>query len=536
MEPSPVEISPFTAKDMLVAHAKKVLGPDVKLLDASRGGPNWQQRTVQCAWHVMGMYAEYCHGGPRDHPTVRLLGSPEALNHETHFHRFVEAIGEERESWCVGSAYLEAVWRYLADELLPDTRIRDLIGMFAAAMTGGHYPTPATLDFVTPVANRYLAHMLGQPLDREHFDVYLGAGATSAFGQVVSTMSRNGLLRPNDTVAIVWPWYEPMMDLFRRQYQCEIVPLRRRRERDWAVDEADLDRLNDPDIRLVVAVSPGNPVDITLDQHLLDRLEQAVNQRPELVVLCDYVYANFMEEPFDNAMARMPRNVVPFYAPSKDFGLAGCRIGVAWIHSASVLNALLENMPAEQADAHDALYVTRQPQQRPSFYARLVMDSSSVSFSHMAGMPTHNQVLFTLCAMFPLVHAGDARDYFQWIQGELAERMSLLHEGLGLDLGWRRRIRCSNYCNLVPLEEVAAAQGPSCAEAFSEVGLWEFLEHLAHSRGTIIMPGPVFGGEPKSVRICLTSLSKSQSHQVGRNISEAIADYALHKACPYCHK
>ena len=77
----PLKISPFTAKDMLVKHAKELLGPDARLLDASRGGPNWQQRTVQCAWHVLGMYADYCHGGPRDHPAVRLLGGTDAVSY-----------------------------------------------------------------------------------------------------------------------------------------------------------------------------------------------------------------------------------------------------------------------------------------------------------------------------------------------------------------------------------------------------------------------------------------------------------------------
>jgi aspartate 4-decarboxylase len=530
----PLQISPFTAKDLLVKHARDLLGPDAKLLDASRGGPNWQQRTVQCAWHVLGMYADYCHGGPRDHPTVRLLGSARDLNHQTHFARFVEAIGEERESWCIGTAYLQAAFKYLAAEILTEMPLGDIIATFAAAVSGGYYPTPAVLDFVTPVANRYLAYMLGDALLQEPYEVFLGNGATAVFGQVVNTMRRNGLLQASQKVIMIWPGYEPMKDLFSRQYQCEIVPLRRHRESDWAVDETDLAVLDDPQVRLVVAVSPGNPVDITLEPHLLDRLQHAAQDRPELVVLCDYVYANFMRQQFDNALLRMPRNVIPFYAPSKDFGLAGSRIGVAWIHSESPLNRLLHMMsPAASVD-FDSLYTTRRPQHRPSFYERLVMDSSNVSFSHMAGLSTPNQILFTLCALYPLVHPADAQDYFDWVRTELAERMSLLYQGLGHDLGWRQRVSCSNYSTLLSLDEVARAQGPAIADAFADVELWRYLLHLAHSRGTIIMPGTSFGGEPKSVRVCLTSLSKSQSLQVGQNITDTISDYSLHKDCPHC--
>jgi len=68
------------------------------------------------------------------------------------------------------------------------------------------------------------------------------------------------------------------------------------------------------------------------------------------------------------------------------------------------------------------------------------------------------------------------------------------------------------------------------------VGLWPFLKHLAHSRGTIIMPGPAFGGEAKSVRICLTSLGKSDCIRVGRNIAEAISDYSFPTPCPQCER
>ena len=527
----PLKISPFTAKDMLVKHARELLGADARLLDASRGGPNWQQRTVQCAWHVLGMYADYCHGGPRDHPTVRLLGGTDELNHETHFARFVEAVGEERESICIGAAYLQAAFKHMAAEIFPDVPIAKLIADFAAAMTGGYYPTPAVLYFVPPVANRYLAYMLDSQLHSESFNIYLSHGATSAFGNVVSTMSRNGLLQPGHKVAMLHPWYEPMKDLFRLQHHCTVVPLRRNRDTDWAVDEADLELLDDPEVKLVVAVSPGNPIDITLDQRLLDRLQAAVQARPELIVLCDYVYANFMQEPFDNALVRMPRNVIPFYAPSKDFGLAGGRIGVAWIHSDSALDRLLQDMPTATVAGYDATYSTRLPQHQPSFYERLTMDSSSVSFSHMAGLSTPHQVLFTLCALFPLVHPDEARDYFSWLRSELAERMALLYQGLGMDPGWRGRVPCSNYSTLLLLDEVAQAHGPACAEAFEQVGLWAFLQHLAHSRGTIIMPGEVFGDEPRSARVCLTSLSKADAQQVGRNIAEAICDYSLDKKC-----
>jgi len=530
----PLELSPFTSKDMLVKHALSVLGEDTQLLDASRGGPNWQQRSIQCAWHVLGMYADYCFGGPVEQPIIRLLPSGASLNHSAHFDRFAEAVVPLRETFDIGVSYLHKAWQYLAAEILPGELRSNIIGALTAAITGAYYPTPPTLDFVKPVAHRYLAHMFGTSLIGESFDVYLDNGATAAFGQVVSTMSRNRLINPGDKVAMVWPSYEPMKDLFTNQYGCGVVEIRRERSRNWQVVAEDLGKLADPAVKVLVIVSPGNPIDSILDSEFLDHIEGVVNRRPELVILSDNVYTNFIAPGADNAMARMPRNVIPFYAPSKDFGLAGARIGVSWIHTASVLDALLQQQAPEVAAEVDAFYKTRWAGGRPSFYNRLLMDAASVSFSHMSGLSGPAQVIFTLCALLPLMAPDEAASYFHWLREELAGRMAALYEGLGIELSGDRFDFCSNYCTLVPLDEVAAAQGPECARAFSQVPLWDFLKHLAHSRATIIMPGPAFGGEDRSARICLTSLGKTSYREVGRNIAEAISDHTLSTPCPQC--
>jgi aspartate/methionine/tyrosine aminotransferase len=83
---------------------------------------------------------------------------------------------------------------------------------------------------------------------------------------------------------------------------------------------------------------------------------------------------------------------------------------------------------------------------------------------------------------------------------------------------------------------MALAQGPQVAREFAQVSLWDFLLHLAHSRGTIVMPAPAFGAGHKTVRICLTSLGTTQYRQVGRNIAEAIGDYSFPTACSHCEQ
>ncbi len=536
MEFDPIEISPFAAKDMLVEHARAVLGPEAALLDASRGGPNWQQRTVLNAWTVLQLYADYCYGSPVEEPYIRILAGASTLNHATHFARFADALADTRDSLTTGVVFLQRVWEYLSKEVFPERWIGDTIESFTAAVSGGYYPSPATLDFMEPILNRYLSQMLGNGLNGHNYRVHLDNGATGAFGHVVATMARNRLLEPGDKVAIAWPWYEPMMNLFSKQYGCEIVPIRRRRESDWHVAQDELAELDDPAVKLVVVVAPGNPVDITVDRNLLDYLEALVARRPDLTILCDYVYANFVPNGFDNELARMPKNVIPFYAPSKDYGLVGARIGAAWLHPECALERRLREMPEEIAREVDAKYNSRRPNGRPSFYDRVIMDSCSVSFSHMAGLATPSQVLYALCALYPLVMEDEAKEYFGWVRTQLADRMHSLYDGLGLEKRECPGVCSSNYCALVQLDEIARKHGPACEEAFSKVSLWDFLKHLAHSRGTIIMPGPIFGGEPKSARLCLTALDKPTYNEIGRNISEAVSDYGFPCDCPHCEQ
>ena len=162
------------------------------------------------------------------------------------------------------------------------------------------------------------------------------------------------------------------------------------------------------------------------------------------------------------------------------------------------------------------------------------MDDAGVSFSHMAGLATQSQVLLALCMLFPLATPDEAGKYFRWVRTQLQQRMGALYDGLGMELGHCDAGCRSNYCALLPLDEIAAGQGPRVVEAFAEVPLWSFLEHLAHSRGTIIMPGTAFGGEDRSARVCLTSLNEAAYRQVGRNIAEAIGDYTFPSPCPHC--
>jgi aspartate 4-decarboxylase len=528
------EISPFAFKDLLVAHARVVRGPDSPLLDASRGAANWQQREVQLAWHVLGLYADYCYGAVGTPPSVRLL-TPSPLDHKATFMRFYEGIMELRESLTLGVEYLLGVWSYLSTEVFPERSEASLIDSFTRAISGASYPSPATLEFVAPIMARYLAPLLlDDDLDlAQRFRVHLAPGVTAALGQVVQTLAHSGLLAPGDKVAVLKPGYRPLRDLFAHQHGCELVELQL--AAGMQVAAAEWDRLLDPAVRLLALASPGNPVPYALPASCLNDLGEVMAQRPDLLILGDFVYAHLLPTPADNPLRRWPKQTIGFYGPAKDFGLAGARLGAALIHEECVVNDLLARRAPEVAQVADERYAGRlwHPDQA-GLAERLAEESNFVAFGHMAGISTCDQVLMCLCACYDAVATRQAEAFFSFVRGELQRRERTLYLSLGMVPPDAGETTSSRYAALIDLLEVARDLGEDVSRGLALHDIWEFLFHLAHREGVIMMPGQSFGGGPWSVRICLPSLGEPEYRQIGEALRRTLKDLSQQGRCGEC--
>ena len=519
------QMSPFTFKDLLVQTARESLGEQAAILDASRGSANWQNREVQTAWHVLGLYCDYTYGVAGDEAAVRLLPQKNLVDHSVAFQRFTENLIGTREVLSAGIEYLLFVWQYLSLEVFPDWDESDIIAAFTSAMSGGPYPTPANLDFVQPICAAYFSDLLfGGDIElARRFQVHLAPGATAAFGQVARTLAANGLLNPGDKVAMLLPAYEPMRDFFTRQLGCRFVGLERSRETGWMLTETEAEKLADPAVRLFVEVSPGNPLPFCTPSGDLDVLSAVIARRPDLLILGDYVYANFIPGPLDSLLHRLPLQTIGVYSPSKDFGLAGARLGAALLHEDCMVNDLLTKRPHTQRDEADALYASREwDAPGASFFTRLVRQSHQISFSHMAGLAGPSQVLFCLAACYPGALKQQAPKYFNWVRTQLQRRYRALYRGLGITPPDCPAAASSHYCAFVNLQDVAENLGDEAKKALQNHTIWDFMFHIARSRGTIIMPGIPFGGEHWSVRICLPALGENEYLQVGKNIAIAL--------------
>lgn len=520
--------SPFLLRDVLLEHAARSQRDDLQLLDASRGAANWQLRRVLNAWHVLGLYAAAAPAAPPDDGEVALTLDP-AAPHAEQFAQFAERIAAADPGLRDGCELLAEVWNWLADEVFPERSRDRIVYQFTEAVAGRAYATPPTLDFVQPIVTRYLAPLLfmGDADLAAQFQVIGCEGATTGIAMVASTLGRNGLVKPGDRVAMWWPTYEPLRDLVECQLGCEVVPIYRDPATGWAASPEELRKLDDPAITLAITVSPGNPVPVPTDAGSLDALERAVAANPRLLIVSDYVYAQFLDEPGETEIGRLPHNTIGIYSVSKDFGLAGMRIGTVLIHPEGAAQQALAGLAAEDRENADDRYCRRamEPAEMP-LAERVIADSRGVSFTHMSGLSTPLQVLACLCAAYDVIDPQSAR-YFGWVRGELRERVAALYEGLGLpEPGWVSG-PSSRYSTVIDLREVARAHGgPELEVALRRHELWDLLAALAERWKVILTPGEAFGAGEWSARACFPSIDATGARELGRRVVEAVVTVA----------
>jgi len=518
------EKSPFLLRTLLLDEADTSERADLALLDASRGAANWQQPLILRAWHALGIYAAAAAPSPNGHGGIVLSLRPE----DDHMAQF-EAFATQQEPgspMAEGCQFLRRAFQWLAEGLLQQWSRDRIVFEFAEAVAGRAYPNPPTLEFVQPIITRFLSPLLfgGDDELAAQFEVIGCEGATTGIAQVAATLARNGLISAGDRVAMWWPTYEPLRDLVECQLGCEIVPIRRDPAAGWAAIPGELEKLLEPGVDAAITVSPGNPVPVTTDPGSLDALEAAVEANPELIIISDYVYAQFLDEPVPTEIGRLPRNTIGVYSVSKDFGLAGMRAGVVLMHRENMASralARLDDRAAERLYCRRALEPCAMP-----LAERIVADSRGVSFTHMSGLSTSLQALISLCALCAMIEP-DAAEYFGWVREALGARIEALYEGLGIPAPDWTRGPSSRYATIIDLQDVARARGGrELVAALEGHNPWKLMTYLAREWKVILTPGEGFGAGEWSLRACFPSIDVDQARELGRRISEAVASFA----------
>ena len=508
-------LSPFELKNKLVELASD--RGERTLLNAARGNPNWISLEPRHAFMQLGLFA--LEESAR-HPFAPGFGR--ARLEEGLERRF--AAFAARHSGAPGLGLLRRSFEFAQGRLgiAPETLLQELAG----ALLGDHYPTPPRmLSLCERIARSFLEQELLGTSRGESFDLFAVEGATAGVTYLFDSLFEAGLLAKGDRIALGTPIFTPYLEIPRlNDYELIEVEVRQDPEHGWSYPDAELAKLRDPRIKAFLIVNPSNPTATSIDPDTLKRIAAIVSEeRPDLVVITDDVYATFVPE-FVSLAGILLRNTVLIYSCSKFWGSTGWRLGVVAVHRDNVLDERIRAMPPAIQDRYRERYgsIAIDPG-RLKFIDRMVADSRRIGFNHTAGLSTPQQAQM---ALFMLQSLTDVeRTFTRAARGIVHRRFELLHRGAGIPPAIGPQSTCY-YANIDIPRLARSRYGHAFASWLaSDVEPIDFVVRLAEEKGVVLLDGGGFDAPQMSVRVSLANLADEAYEGIGKAISELLAEY-----------
>src|SRR5215475_5616668 len=216
-------------------------------------------------------------------------------------------------------------------------------------------------------------------------------------------------------------------------YALNVVNIRATREQLFQFTDAEIKKLEDPQIKAFFLVNPGNPTGVALSPETIGKLATLVKtKRPDLMLLTDDVYGTFVPN-FRSLLGELPHNTIGVYSYSKYFGCTGWRLGVIAVHQDNIFDKAIAKLPDADLRALDKRYgaLTLEPR-KVKFIDRIVADSRDVALNHTAGLSLPQQVMMSL---FSLAEMMDEAKLYQKACMEIVHRRAVaMIEGLGIEV------------------------------------------------------------------------------------------------------
>ena len=520
-------LSPFEVRELLLdaaekgAEERRSTGQEAEVLDASRGNPNFLNTAARDAYNLLGLFANGLAREQTPQDMDGLLPPKEEIYQK--FDEYLDGLAIST-GFRDTTTFLRRAIDYVDKELgiAKDEFVAELVD----ASLGGIYPTPPRmLPAAERVAQQYSGHVLmGEDMDlASKFDVFATEGATAGIVYTLNSLKVNRILHQGDKIALFTPTYSPYLELpGLAENGFEVVALEGSQESEWQIDDAQIEKLKDPEVKALFLVNPTNPTSVNLSQDSLEKIADLIKtERQDLIVMTDTVYANFIDE-FDTLLTEVPRNTIGIYSYSKYFGATGWRLGTVMLHEDNIIDEKIAALPQEDKDALWERYKIKaaDPEQL-KFIDRIELDSRSVSLSHTGGLSTPQQAMMTLFGLYDLV--DDKQEYRQYIQDVLKGRHESLYTGLGSSIP---PMATTNYYTLIDVADMAEKKYGTEFREYLEKNLHpvEFLEKMAHDSLTVLLPGMGFAAPRWTVRVSLANLQESTYEAVGQNVLATIDD------------
>lgn len=513
-------LSPFEIKDELIKLAQSEGKVRAHIfLNAGRGNPNWIATRAREAFFLLGQFALEEARGVYSHP-AGLAAMPPATGILPRFKRWIK---EHKKT--PGAKTLKAVVEYAIDDL--GFEADAFLHEWTDSIIGDNYPVPdRALHHNEIITRAYLDWaMCGGDPPEGRFDLFPVEGGTAAMCYLFKALKNNRLLNAGDTIALATPIFTPYLEMPELEdYDLRTVFMNAEQEDDLQYTEEDLKMLEDPKVKALFMVNPGNPSAVALKPETLERLRVLVTEkRPDLMILTDDVYGTFVRG-FKSVLSVLPRNTLGVYSFSKYFGCTGWRLGVIALHQDNIYDEMIAALPEETKQKLDARYSTLTLEPRKiKFIDRIVADSRDVALNHTAGLSLPQQVMMSL---FGLVELMDTeREYQDACIETVRRRFRLLVEGMGIEI--EADDYFDAYYGIIDFEFwLRKYVGEDVVEwVKANIHPLDIAFKLAQSHGIVLLNGSGFHAPGWSARVSFANLEDDAYTAIGRAIRTIAAGY-----------
>jgi aspartate 4-decarboxylase len=513
-------LSPFEIKDELIKLAKKTSRTTQSaFLNAGRGNPNWVATTPREGFFLLGQFAITESKRVMDHP-AGIGGMPQAAGIAARFDAWLE-----KHADMPGASFLASMVQFATKkfEFDRDAFVHELVD----SIIGDNYPVPdRMLVHNERIVHEYLMWaMCGKPRPQGKYDLYAVEGGTAAMCYIFKSLKANRLLHPGDTIALGTPIFTPYLEMTHLEdYDLKVVNIKAPQENRFQFADAEIKKLEDPKIKGLFIVNPGNPTGMALSKETIGKITKLVKtKRPDLMLLTDDVYGTFVDN-FRSLLGELPHNTIGVYSYSKYFGATGWRLGVIAIHEDNIFDKMIAKLPAADMKALDKRYspLTLEPR-KMKFIDRIVADSRDVGLNHTAGLSLPQQVMMSL---FSLCEMMDVEKRYQAACKEIVQRrVWSMIESLGLQLTPNPNFDA--YYGLIDFEFWARKNiGDDAVEYLKKnIHPLDLAFRLAEDHGIVLLNGGGFEAPNWSLRVSLANLPDEAYDDIGRGVRTVARGY-----------
>lgn len=517
-------MSPFEIKNTLIEMAQEdARKSTAQFLNAGRGNPNWIATQPREAFFLLGKWAlDECRLTANG--IAGLAGIPARKGSGMRLKNF---LAENSDS--PGAALLLGAFEYLVLGKKADAD--DVAHEWAEAVIGDQYPTPdRILKYTELLVRDYLAQEMGGKQCDEVFDLFAVEGGTAGMCYAFDSLQENGLLSKGDKIALMTPIFTPYIEIPRlERFGFDVVEISANRiEKDgyhtWQYPDDEIDKLRDPNVKMLCLVNPSNPPSYSLSEHTIGKIVDIVrNDNPNLMIVTDDVYGTFIPD-FRSLMYELPHNVICVYSFSKYFGATGWRLAVMAVNRNNIFDKMIASLPDEEKKrlacryGSLALDVTGL-----KFVDRLVADSRMVALNHTAGLSTPQQMQMSLFAAYSLLDKDGA--YKRDVRNIIQNRLESLWSKTGFTL-IADNLRAGYYSEIDLMVWAGKIYGQDfCNFLDSNYEPLDFVVRLAKETAVVLLNGDGFNAPRWSVRASLANLDSESYLKIGEAVRKILDEY-----------